>query len=865
MSNNNKDTSNAFVTQKLTTKEKIKEFGSFEEWGKQSMLSILRISVNRPAYGITTGYSDQVNYDLYNDILHEEDFKHVIEPYGRKVGNFPATLQNYNIIKPKVDLLVGEEIKRPFNFRVVAENPEVISEVLEEKTLSIKQYLEQLILQEMQAAGLPVETPEGEPITPRQIEEYFTYNYKHIREKIANQSLNYLVKYENIKEQFNDGWKDLLICGKEMYWTGIINGEPKLRLVNPAYVRFDLSPDLKYIHDSQWVYEERYLTPSEIYDEFYDDLNEEDIDKIEQFRRGNYGALSQNATIGSYGYTDMAYLPATYPYKYDTASQLVRVLQYEWKGLKKIGFLSYLDENGIPQETQVSEEFSASEFKKLQPDNFIDLEWKWINCVYQGTQIGASVFCKVQEKPYQYWNLDNLSECKLSYTGTVYNKRNSKGTSLVEVMKPWQYLYNILMYRLELTFAKAKDKVFLMDIAQIPRSMGFDVDKWLYYLDALGIAFINSFEEGNGPLGAGRTSGFNQFAEIDLSLARVIDQYVMALERIKEEIGEISGVSRQRQGEVSTSERVGNVERTIIQSSHITEPMFETHNNVKRYVLTNLLECAQIAWVNGKKAQYILDDMSRVLFEIDGPELSNTQFSVFVSNSAKDNLIVDTLKNLANDALRSNLIRFSDVISILETESISDIKNKIVQSEMKQEQREQAAAQAEAEAAQKLEQIKAQDKQADRDLENEMNIRDNETKILVEKMKIQQGMIEETPEKETNIVADIIEMKKLEQKDKEIELKTDLELAKEQNKKVIEMLKLKMQNDALNVEKEKIKAQDKQNQDKIKADLEKNADSIKSNEKIADKNNANQKEINDAKNETTIKVTRMRPKPSSNK
>jgi hypothetical protein len=275
MSTNNKDTSNAFVTQKLTTKEKIKEFGSFEEWGKQSMLSILRISVNRPAYGITTGYNDQVNYDLYNDILHEDDFKHVIEPYGRKVGNFPATLQNYNIIKPKVDLLVGEEIKRPFNFRVVAENPEVISEVLEEKTLSIKQYLEQLILQEMQAAGLPVETPEGEPITPRQIEEYFTYNYKHIREKIANQSLNYLVKYENIKEQFNDGWKDLLICGKEMYWTGIINGEPKLRLVNPAYVRFDLSPDLKYIHDSQWVYEERYLTPSEIYDEFYDDLNEE--------------------------------------------------------------------------------------------------------------------------------------------------------------------------------------------------------------------------------------------------------------------------------------------------------------------------------------------------------------------------------------------------------------------------------------------------------------------------------------------------------------------------------------------------------------------------------------------------------------
>lgn len=54
----------------------------------------------------------QTYYDLYNSIYNEKDLLYVTNPFKQKDG-FPATAQDYNIIKPKVDLLLGEETKRP--------------------------------------------------------------------------------------------------------------------------------------------------------------------------------------------------------------------------------------------------------------------------------------------------------------------------------------------------------------------------------------------------------------------------------------------------------------------------------------------------------------------------------------------------------------------------------------------------------------------------------------------------------------------------------------------------------------------------------------------------------------------------------
>src|SRR5690606_35741692 len=180
------------------------------------------------------------------------------------------------------------------------------------------------------------------------------------------------------------------------------------------------------------------------------------------------------------------------------------------------------------------------------------------------------------------------------------------------LVKHHQYLYNVIMYRMELEIAKAKGKKMVMDLAQIPRSQGMNLEKWMYYFDTLGIAFINSFEEGSGKF-EGQVSQFNQFTAVDMSLSQAVGQYISILNKIEEQCETLMGVSRQRQGAISSNETVGGVERAVVQSSHITEPIFYKHNEVKKHVLTHLIKTAKVVYPNNKKINYILDDMSRVM------------------------------------------------------------------------------------------------------------------------------------------------------------------------------------------------------------------------------------------------------------
>src|SRR5690606_30342074 len=164
----------------------------------------------------------------------------------------------------------------------------------------------------------------------------------------------------------------------------------------------------------------------------------------------------------------------------------------EWKSMRKVGFLTFYDENLEQQEIIVDETYEPDE------ETGETIEWLWISEVWEGTKIGNDIYCRIQPKKVQYRTIDNPSICKLGYVGTVYNDRNSKSISLLGLVKHHQYLYNVIMYRMEMEIAKAKGKKMVMDLAQIPRSQGMNLEKWMYYFDSLGISFINSFEEGAG-------------------------------------------------------------------------------------------------------------------------------------------------------------------------------------------------------------------------------------------------------------------------------------------------------------------------------------------------------------------------------
>lgn len=736
-------------------RQKIARSKKTEKWGKECVDWVLSTSSSNDINSIA---EIKANYDLYNNIISKDDFKYVTDPYGID-EELPAQMHNYNIITPKINLLSGEEIKRPFNFRAAAVNQDAVSKMQEKRKELLIQYFESELIQELTASGVNVQDPNtGEVMTPPEIEKYINYSEADIKESTANKIIRYLIKKENLEYKFNKGFKDVLIADTEIYYTGIDGDEPICEVVNPLDFDHDKDPDLDFVQDGQWAKHTKWCTPNSILDTYHKDLSEKDINFIDNGgllskESGNIATLDSNRPVDVNSYHNeygQGYIPVT---------------RVEWKSMRKIGYLTYYDEDLAEQMIIVDETYEPNE------ELGETIEWDWIGEVWEGTKIGRDIYCRIQPKKVQFRTMDNPSICKLGYVGTTYNNRNSKSISLVGLVKHHQYLYNVIMYRMELEIAKAQGKKMVMDIAQIPRSQGMDLEKWIYYFNTTGLAFINSFEEGKDKF-AGQTSNFNQFTAVDMSLSQSVGQYIGILNKIEEQVETLMGVSRQRQGAISSNETVGGVERAVVQSSHITEPLFYKHNEVKKHVLTQLLEIAKTVYPEGKKINYILDDMSRILLEIS-EEFVNADYGIFVTNSAKENQTIENLRALAQQASASGLATLSDLISIFDSDSIADIKNTIKKSESDAQARQQAELEQQA-------QMQQEALEAARQLEIEKADRLDNREYIKGELALEREMVKalgfaQDQDTNANGVPDVLEFNKLAQQAKEHNDKMTLE------------------------------------------------------------------------------------------
>ena len=747
-------------------RQKLSRSAKGKKWGQTCIDELERITYSEMEYnGRSSRFRKQINYDLYNGKLDQADFQYVLNPFGVNEAEFPAQMQHYDIISPKLQLLIGEEIKRPFNFKVVSHDPDAISKLETMKKDMMMEFLYSVVVppgeQEMQqqeqqqlAETDPEKAALAKPKTPAEIEKYISYSYQDIRETIAQRILEFLVREDNLELKFNRGFKDALIAGEEIYWVGDISGNPTVRVCNPLDIRVILDPDSPYIEESQAVIEERWLTMSTVLDEYYQYLTPKDLDRLEsgtnrgnndgglnypysEFNIVNYDRVLDTVGNGTFPSNDPE---AIRSYRRDG---MIRVIQVEWKSMRKIGMVTYTDEAGTVQQDIVDEIFEIPEYATKKGDTHyfdgVELKWYWVSEYWEGTKIAEDIYCNIQPKKNQRRDMNNPSDVKSGYVGYIYNERNSESISLIDRMKPFQYLYNIIYYRTELAIAKSKGKVALMDISQIPSSEGWDVSKWMYYLESMGVMFINSREEGNRSRDA---APFNQFQSVDLSMGNYINTHVQLLDQIKTELGELSGVSRQRQGQVTSSELVGNTERAVTQSSHITEYWFYNHNECKKRVLTALVDVAKMSYREGKKIQYVGDDMQRTFLNIEANDFTNASYGVFVSNSAKDDKALETLKGLAQSALQAGVVSFADVAKILNSDSIVKIRKELEKSQADVEQKNQEAQQAEQQAAQQAEQAKQQFEMMKEDREDQRTQMDNQARIEVATINAEAKMID---------------------------------------------------------------------------------------------------------------------------
>lgn len=691
----------------------------------------------------------QTYYNLYNSIFDEKDFKRITNPFKVEDG-FPATPQDFNIIRPKVDLLIGEETKRPMNFRVVRTSQEATSELMDQEKEMLMQYIMASITSKMseeEAAQFQQQLQSGEIMPPEAIAKYMSKDYKDVIENTAYHTLVYLREKLNIDNEFIKGWKDALIAGTEIYYVGVLNDEPYLERVNPMFFAYDQSPDLEFIEDASWCCRRMRMPVAEIYDRYYDKLSEKDLNKLQEMLTGRpSNDMGDKDPVDNFSGIQMHIYDN--PLFDQKTRHSINVWHCCWKSFKKINYVTYMDETGSPQI-----EIADESYKKTGME--LDVTPDWIVEVWEGYRAGSDLYFGIQPLEYQHVSIDNPNSQKLPYTGAIYSNTNSKPRSLVSILKPLQYMYIVLWYRLELAIARDKGKVVNMDITQIPKSMNITPDRWMHYLSSVGVNFINPYEEGWNVPGreGGKPATFNQITSLDLTMSNVIAEYIQLMDKIEQLAGTISGITEQREGAISSNELVGNVERSVVQSSHITEPLFWVHNQCKKHALNMLLDTAKGAWsqTGKKKLSYIFDNGERAYIDI-ADKFFYEDMDVFVSDTSKDMENIQKLQQLIQPAMQ-NGASLLEAAEVLTNDNFNIIKQKLKEMQERQEQQIQQQQQAEQEQAIQLQQMQNEQREqelmleeAKMELERYRIDADNQTKIAVAEISAYRG----TEEKDAN-------------------------------------------------------------------------------------------------------------------
>ena len=694
----------------------------------------------------------KINYDLVNGILHMQDLGLIVNPENLDAGFIPEKIHHYPIINKSLNVLRGEETKRLFDYRVVITNPNAISEMEEAKKEAIMAQLQQTISNTAQSE----QEYEAEI---QKISDYYKYQYQDIREIRANALLNHYVKEYNMPLMFNEGMADGMIVGEEIYLCDIVGGEPVIERLDPLKVRIFKSGYSNKIEDADIIVIEDYWSPGKIIDVYGDSLTAKEVDKIENLSFGSDNSDETDSYDPTWAYSSDNMAGTTFVGEegiqvenlfsadesdallpYDMAGN-IKVVRIFWKSLRRIKKVKSYD-------PLTGEEIYTFHTDKYQTNKDLGEEEQvfYINEAWEGTKIGKDIYVNMRPRAIQYNRMDNPSRCHFGIIGSIYNINNAAPLSFVDMMKHYNYLYDVIHDRLNKLIARNWGMIIQLDLAKVPEE--WSIDKWMYYAKTNGIAVIDSFKEGNVGASTGVLAGGMNNASsgvINAELGNSIQQYINLLEYIKQEMTEVVGISKQREGQISNRETVGGVERATLQSSHITEWVFAIHNDVKKRALECFLETAKIAFRGRtKKFNYILPDYTIKAIDLDGDVFAEADYGLVIDSNSQAQELHAKLDTLAQAALQNQTLSFSTIMKLYNSASLAEKQRMIEEDERIIQERQAQAQQQQMQHEQQLEQAKLQEKQMEMQHEDQLNQRDNETKILIASMQAEARLMDES-------------------------------------------------------------------------------------------------------------------------
>jgi hypothetical protein len=690
-----------------------------ESWIKNTVNAIIGVS-NFGTNNEVNEYSKKLQ-DYYDGIIDENDYKHILKPLDVQYkGNVAGRLSKYNIIRPIIDTLAGEKSKRPFNDSVVILNSDANDLKEEAKKKQSFEYVYQMFLQELQAQGVNVDEQVEELPEYKEFMSTFDKTYRDVRAIRGQHAINYLKEEVSFKDKMDEAFKFFLITGRTVSVKRILNDNLDYEIIFPWNVDYDMSPKVTMIEDAEWGVIRHDVSFAELYR-----LIGNDVLADKGFEEGTaYLKDLENKYEYHHSFFNSD--------KQESSQNFIELFEVFWKTYKKVGILTYMDENNTPQTTTV-----PSNYKRKKGD--IDLTWEYEEEVWTAFGLNKTDTEVFGAKPIsvQRQLLSKKVGAKLSLNGRATSRHLAFPVSLVSLGVPFQILYDIYMYRLEQAINKAKDSMMLMDIDMLPDNM--DINQFLYWIEKFGVGFIQYNKEGK------KFSPQHQF-EINIQ-SKLISLFIEALNFVLDSWERLSGVNAQRQGVINPYSGKGVTERAVIQSSNNTEEYFRMFDAFSVTELQSFLDWSKALWLDGMKGSYVLNSELQQFFEIDGMQHLETEYGIFVTNSSTEQENINMMKQFAQSMIKENG-SVSAIGAIMKAESFAQVMDGLKEMERSIQEQQQAAAENE----KQIEQMRQQTVDKQLQLQQNENEKERMLKLQLKEMDMMDKDDSQTTYKEKELL-----------------------------------------------------------------------------------------------------------------
>lgn len=639
-------------------------------------------------------YRKHINFNLWDGYLDKNDMFALMNPDSMEDSTIDTDIQHYPIITGQFNVLIGEEIQRKFTPTIIVTNPDAVSE----KEAGARDYMRSKIQAILQDENL---TDDQKADKMKRLKKFMTYEYQDAREVRANRIVKYLIHELRLHKKWNDGFKNALLSAEEIYEIGSFGGSLEFNVLNTKNVFTIMSGSSNQIEDADVIIIENYRSPGQLVDRYYDDLTAADVKSLESIsmvtwsgekdfidpkRQVSFFAanMADNQVNDLVDLTQFVYGGMAFGSPTDVAGN-IRELRFLWKSKKKMLKVTYPNPNTGENEV------------KWMPETYVPNEImgekavvKYVNEWWECTRLGSDLDIRMRPVPVQYFRLSNPSKVSPGIIGTVYNTNGGRGISLMDRVKPYQYLYNVIYHQAKEAMRTYMGPIMEVDMAKIPTDWKFE--KWLFYAKKMKIAVVDSFAEGKRGQALGKLAGnFNTTGQMyNPNMGNYIQQLITMMEYIELQVRIQTGVTRQREGQNQSRETAQGIQEALGQSTAMTEPLFMEHEETQIRTVRYLIEAAKHHY-KGQKfvAQNFLDDGSLELFEMDGDEFADADYDVVAVDGRTVAKIRQQIEALAHAGIQNETVTFSTLLDIYMSPSIQDMRKSIESAENEKRERDQ--------------------------------------------------------------------------------------------------------------------------------------------------------------------------------